>query len=104
MRDSYERAVRHHAPELAELSPSSVLPNFDLPRWVISSSNDVVFPAGEALWTERQTEGRSNVHVLVSPWVGHGYVGRKASLPDKVRVGMFVARVLHAAATPVTLH
>ena len=97
MRERYAAVLRGHRDEFRAMSPSSVLEDLDIPLWAISSTDDPTFPAGETRWTEAQSAHNRNAHVLINPWINHGFTGRTAPLGDKLRVGIFFSRVLQSA-------
>ncbi|HEX3572194.1 MAG TPA: alpha/beta hydrolase [Acidobacteriaceae bacterium] len=94
----YLRVLDRHRSEIAAISPSSVLKDLKIPLYVLHSSADPVFPLGEVAWIRKSTEGNSDVHILVSPWLLHVAVGSPATPWQKFQVIDFCAKMLQQAA------
>lgn len=99
----YMDVLTRHRQEIAALSPYTVVKNTPVPLYVLHGSNDEVLPAGEVEWMRKDTRHNPNVHILVSPWIGHAVIGQQSSVLQRLKVAKFGADILVAISRPSSL-
>jgi pimeloyl-ACP methyl ester carboxylesterase len=92
----YMQILRRHRDEIAALSPSSVIKRLDVPLYILHGDADTVFPEGEIEWMRKDVAGNRNVHILVTPWIGHALIGQPSTVGQKLEVAKFGADLLAA--------
>ena len=95
MRSRFLGILERHRAEFAAVSPSSVLGSVREPIFIMHGKHDGLLPPGEALWTERQAV-HSDVAILITPALGHVSPFGPPDVVQRVRVGVFFARMLWA--------
>lgn len=103
MRNKYHQLLERHQPEMRAISPRGHMAGLRAPLYILHGADDNSIPAGETLWTERETPSGAAVHALLTPWVAHAVLGGQVSLREKLRVGNFFSEVLNAAFRPSPL-
>ncbi len=103
MRRRYLHSLERHRAEIAAISPSSVLRQLQVPLYLLHGTHDPVFPEGEVEWTRQETAGKPDVHILVTPWLGHAFVGQPATLWQKFQVLNFCEGMFYRAARRIPI-
>jgi len=100
---AYMDILKRHSQDIAAMSPSSVLSRLSVPLYVLHGQNDRVLPEGEVEWMRKRLANNPNLHILVTPWIGHATIGQPATLLQKIAVARFGARILKQISMPVPL-
>ena len=98
MKERYRKLLERHREEFKAMSPSSVLPTLKIPIYILHGKADPVFPPGEAEWMRQELRNNPKAHVLITPWIGHVFVGVPSSRLDHWRTMQFCTEMLGEAA------
>jgi hypothetical protein len=103
MRARYHAVLERHRAEWDYISPMGKISNLHGSLYVLHGYGDQRIPTEEAEWTRVEGEHKSDVNVVISPWINHSILVRRTSFREKLRVMYFVSKMLDEALHPVPL-
>jgi dienelactone hydrolase len=103
MRDGYHMVLERHRAEWNSISPMGKINQLHGSLYVLHGYVDPRIPTEEAEWTRAEAEHRSNVKVVISPWINHSVLIRKTPLREKLRVVYFASQMIDEAVQAVPL-
>ncbi len=96
IRDAYLRLLERHLAEMEAISPDHNLRGLRAPVYILHGLDDNSIPPQESLWTLHDAPRGVKVHVLITSWMTHAVLWGRASMWQKLQVGIFVRQVLNA--------
>jgi pimeloyl-ACP methyl ester carboxylesterase len=103
MRERYHAVLDRHRSEWDDISPMGKINKLHGSLYVLHGYGDRRIPTEEAEWTRAESEHKSNVKVVISPWINHSVLVPHTSFWKKLGVVYFVSQMFDEALHPVPL-
>jgi pimeloyl-ACP methyl ester carboxylesterase len=103
VREGYHAVLERHRAEWDYISPMGKIDTLHSSLYVLHGYGDTRIPTEEAEWTRAEAAHKSNVKVVITPWLNHSVLVPHTSFWEKLRVVYFVSEMFDEALHPVPL-